>query len=198
MSEWRKTAALVAAIVVFAMLVFGLRMFNWMPFVASGLTWLFVMLGTAPVPVKKGPGGAKDRAGRKAEDQAIAELGQAARRLKRLATRAPEKDRPLFQKMADMVQTIREHHIARPAHVTLTAKFRRHVLGRIVQSVADYVDLARRSGPEQRGRLDQISDQLANFVPALEKIDKACLENDLTELEIHVDVLGDQLDRSRR
>lgn len=198
MSEWRKTLAMAAAIAVFVALVFGLRMFNWMPFVASGLTWVFVMLGTTPVPVKKGPGGATDRAGRKAEDQAIAELGHAARRLRRLAGRAPDRDRALFQKMADLVQTIREHHIARPAHVTLTSKFRRHVLGRIVQSVADYVDLSRRSGPDQRARLKQISEQLETFVPALEKIDKACLDNDLTELEIHVDVLGDQLDRSRR
>ena len=36
------------------------------------------------------------------------------------------------------------------------------------------------------------------FVPVLEKIDKACLDNDLTALEINVEVLNEQLDRTRR
>ena len=82
-----------------------------------------------------------------------------------------------------------------PDHVRLTAKFRRHVVGRMVGSVKSYVELARRAGRDQKARLAAISTQLEEFVPVLEKIDRACLENDLTALEINVEVLNEQLNR---
>ena len=194
-SNWRQVLAAVLAISVFVVLVVFLRLRNWMPFVAAGAVWAGFMLATAKPPVRKGPGGAKDRAGRKEENQAIDLLDQAAKRLRRLARKAPDHDVPLFQRMADLFDTLKEHHIANPAHVRLTRKFRKHVIGPMIGTVQDYVDLAGRTGPDQRERLSQISKQLEAFVPVLERIDQACLDNDLTKLEINVEVLNEQLNR---
>ena len=196
-SDRSKTIALVAAAAVFLLMVGVLRIWNWMPFVAAGATWLGVILAMAEPPPKKGPGGATDRKGRRAEDRAIAQLRHAAKRLDNLARKAPAPDRPLFQRMADLMQTLCDHHIANPAHVTLTQKFRKHVAGRMITSVSDYIELTNRSGDAHKDRLADISRQLETFVPVLEKIDRACIDNDLTELEINVEVLNDQLDRSR-
>jgi hypothetical protein len=70
----------------------------------------------------------------------------------------------------------------------------------MVAAVAGYVDLARRArpaagDPAQEERLAGISRRLAGFLPALERIDRACLEDDLMALEISVEVLDEQLGR---
>lgn len=194
-SNWRKILAGVLAIGVFIALFGVLKMRNWMPFVVAGAVWGFVILATAKPPIRKGPGGAKDRAGRKEEDQAISLLDQAAKRLRRLARRAPDNDIALFRRMADLFQTLKDHHIANPAHVVLTRKFRKHVIGRMLATVEDYIAIAKRAGPDQQERLAQISEQMGEFIPILERIDKACLENDLTALEVNVEVLNEQLNR---
>ena len=43
--------------------------------------------------------------------------------------------------------------------------------------------------------LAEVSRRLADFVPVLENIDRACLDDDLTSLEINVEVLDEQLGR---
>lgn len=194
-SDWRKILAGLLAIGVFVLLVGFLKMRNWMPFVAAFAVWGFVMLATAKPRVRKGPGGAKDRKGRKEEDQAISLFDQVAKRLQRLARKAPKQDTQRFQRMADLFQTLKQHHIANPAHAVLTRKFRKHVIGRMLATIEDYVALAKRSGPDQQDRLSKISRQLAEFIPLLERIDQACLNNDLIELEVNVEVLSEQLNR---
>ncbi|MEM7057048.1 MAG: hypothetical protein AAF557_05620 [Pseudomonadota bacterium] len=193
--DWRKILAGVLAIGVFVVLIGFLKMRNWMPFVAAGAVWGFVMLATAKPPIRKGPGGAKDRAGRKEENRAIGLLEAAAKRLRRLSRQAPAADRPMFQRMADLFDELKIHHIANPAHVKLTDKFRKHVMGRMLATVEDYIDLAKRAGPDQQERLGQISQHMTEFIPVLERIDQACLDNDLTTLEINVEVLNEQLNR---
>lgn len=196
-SDWRKILAGGLAIGVFVVLVGVLKMRNWMPFVAAFAVWGFVILATAKPPVRKGPGGARDRKGRKEENHAISLFDQAAKRLRRLSRKALPQDVPRFQRMADLFDALKKHHIANPAHTVLTRKFRKHVIGRMLATIEDYIALAKRAGPDQQDRLTQISDQLSEFVPVLERIDQACLDNDLTNLEINVEVLNEQLNRRR-
>ena len=196
-SDWRKILAGVLAIGVFVALVGFLKLRNWMPFVAAGAVWAGVILATAEPRPRKGPGGAKDRKGRKEEDQAISLFDQVAKRLRRMARKAPGHDVPRFQRMADLFETLKKHHIANPAHAVLTRKFRKHVIGRMLATIEDYIALAKRAGPDQQDRLGQISRQLAEFIPVLERIDQACIDNDLTELEVNVEVLSEQLNRRR-
>ena len=185
-----KIAALIAVAVLIVMIAV-LKMRNHIPFVAALGTFVIAWLAMIPVgrrekraALPSGPEGA-----------AIRELDEAAKELELLSQRGPAPDAPLFHRMAELMGQIRDHHIQNPSHADLTAKFRKHVVGRMVGSVRDYIDLAARTGAEHRDRLAAISTQLEQFVPVLERIDQACLDNDLMALEINVEVLNDQLNR---
>ena len=54
------------------------------------------------------------------------------------------------------------------------------------------------AGQRLKGELDRVNDERSAFFAALEKVDRACLENDLDALQISVEVLNEQLDRKRR
>lgn len=129
------------------------------------------------------------------EVRAVSELDEAASRLQRMARQAPAPDRPLFRRLADLMGQIRDSHQLNPGHAELTRKFRKHVVGRMVGAVASYVELTRRAGRDEKDRLAAISSQIEEFVPVLERIDRACLDNDLMALEINVEVLNEQLNR---
>ena len=180
-----------AALLVLLGLLILLKMRNFFPFVAAMATFLIVWLALLP-----GPKSSKTTARREGEDErAIGELDSAAKRLDQLSRDAPAPDQPLFQHMSGLLAGIRDQHMKNPSHAELTRKFRKHVVGRMVDAVQSYVELASRAGRDQKDRLTAISTQLEGFVPVLEKIDRACLENDLMALEINVEVLNDQLNR---
>lgn len=103
----------------------------------------------------------------------------------------------LFRRIADLVERIREHLHGNPAHLSVIHRFTRHGLARLIQMVTDYADLKRRVLPEHQMRLHKVLSQMETFIPALERIDRACVENDLDQLEISVEVMAEQLDRSR-
>ena len=185
-----KIAAAVAIGVLLALLILA-RMRNYFPFIAALATFVIVWLALIPRRGAKKP--AARRIGE--EEQAVGELDDAAKRLDQLSREAPVPDRPLFRHMSELMGEIRDHHRKNPAHAELTRKFRKHVVGRMVEAVQNYVELAARVGRDQKDRLSQISTQLEGFVPVLEKIDRACLDNDLMALEINVEVLNEQLNR---
>lgn len=184
-----------AALGVFLVLVLAIRLRNWLPFVAAALTYLALLWAWRPRrarPVALPPGVGRD-------DYAAATegLAAAARDLDRLARAAPAADAPMIRRMARLVEAIRRHHEANPAHVPRTRVFVRHTLPRMVAAVAGYVDLADRAGTGRDERLAGVARQLSGFLPVLENIDRACIENDLMALEINVEVLNEQLGRDR-
>ena len=103
----------------------------------------------------------------------------------------------LFRKIADLVTRIRDHLHGNPTHLRIIQRFAKHGLARLIQMVTDYTDLKRRALPEHQMRLHKVLSQMEAFIPALERIDKACIENDLDQLEISVEVMTEQIDRSR-
>lgn len=103
----------------------------------------------------------------------------------------------LFREVADLVERILKHLHGNPAHLPAIQRFTRHGLARMIQMVTDYADLKQRALPEHRERLDGVLKHMEGLIPALQKIDRACVENDLSALEISVEVLSEQADRSR-
>lgn len=194
MKEWQKAVALIAALSVFVFMVFRLRMIG----VTSVLIPAAVWLGFFLVFYKPGRAPARGRKTHAETDEAVQQLDRAADSMAAFALRAGAADRPLFEHMGQLLGRIRDHHTANPTHAERTRRFRKHVVGRMLESIGAYLDLMDRAGPDGQDRLADISHQLEGFVPALEKIDRACLDNDLTALEVNVEVLGDQIDRTRR
>ena len=204
---WRGRVQLragLAALGVFLLLLLGLRLRNWLPFVAAaavylGLLWYWRAESWGGRPARR-PVALPDGVSRASYDEALAALGAAERELRALTAAAPAGDVPTVRRMAELVGSIRTHHEANPAHVPRTRAFVRHTLDRMVAAVAGYVDLAGRAAPqkdERDERLAEISRRLQGFLPVLERIDRACIENDLMALEISVEVLDEQLDRDR-
>ena len=189
--------ALAGAVGVFLLMVLLLKLRNWMPLVVGLVTYLLLLSTFWPrrkgrrAPLPEGVDGEEFTL-------AMERLSIGAKRLRREVQDAPAKDRPLIAEMADLIDRIRDHHEANPAHFTLTRRFIRHALSRMIEAVIDYVALCQRAGPDQKDRMDEIAAELQSFVPALEKVDRACLENDLDALQISVEVLNEQLDRKRR
>lgn len=190
-----RSAALVAALLTFVVLAFGLKLRNFVPFVAAGTIYLGALL--ALWPRRAAPARLPDGVERTEYNLALERLADCAARLRMQAGLVEGNDASLFDRMAELLDQIAQHHRANPLHVNRTRTFIRSTLRRIVEAVSDYVALARRAGPDQASRMGQISAGLAAFIPVLERIDQACIDNDLTALEINVEVLNDQLDRER-
>ena len=185
------------ALAVFLVLLIGFRLRGWLPFTAAalvylGLLWSWRTQAPAPRPLPL-----PDGVSRGDLEEALAGLDTAERELRALAVAAPDPDAPLIRRMADLVAAIRQHHEANPAHLLRTRSFVRHTLPWMVAAVAGYVDLAGRTGPDRDERLAEVLRRVEGFVPVLERIDQACVENDLMALEISVEVLDEQLGRDR-
>ena len=220
-----QAVAIAGAVAVFLLLLLALRLRSWLPFLGAALAYLGLLYAwrparsrpearsqTAPEHLEAAlPDGV-----RREDLRAVLDgLAEAGRELDALAAEAPAADADAIRRMAALVEAIRAHHEASPGHVPRTRSFVRHTLPRMVEAVGAYVDVARRAGPAagdparpdpgrpDRGRPDparadrlaEVSRRIRGFVPALEKIDRACVEDDLLALEISVEVLDEQLGR---
>ncbi|SEB03963.1 5-bromo-4-chloroindolyl phosphate hydrolysis family protein [Rubrimonas cliftonensis] len=123
---------------------------------------------------------------------ALAQLAEAQERMARLAERAQGDDASAFRRMADLLGRIRDHHKSDPDDLRLSRRFLRSYLPRMLDSSEAYVDLAARADAGA-GRLAVVGGRVRGFVPALERIERACVENDMTALEVEVEVLGEQI-----
>ncbi len=126
-------------------------------------------------------------------DAATRAIAAAAARLAAAARTAPESNVAAFSRMADILARISAHHARDPRDLRHTRRFLRHDLPRLVETSESFVDLSSRAGPADAARLAALAERIQGFVPALERIDRACLENDFHALEVEVDVLSGQL-----
>ncbi|MEM7212526.1 MAG: 5-bromo-4-chloroindolyl phosphate hydrolysis family protein [Pseudomonadota bacterium] len=124
-------------------------------------------------------------------------LGDAGALLRDHARLGSPREARMFHDAADLVMRIRDHLHGNPAHLPAIKRFIRHGLARLIQMVTDYTDLKQRALPEHATRLSAVLEQMEEILPALRRIDRACIENDLSALEISVDVMAEQAGRSR-
>lgn len=192
----RQIAAVISALSLFAIGFIGLGFAWWAALIAAALVYAAML---RIVSSQSSPDRRMTADG--ADDIALLEargaLQQAAARFRRIAISGPGPDRPKFQRIAELLDVIDGHHKTDPKDLRHTTRFIRHDLGRMIESAEQYSDLAARTGSDQEQRLEPLRDMIAGFIPALEKIDRACLENDFMELEVQLEVLSDQLRYSR-
>ncbi len=128
---------------------------------------------------------------------AAAALQDAAERLNKAAGKAPEADAGTISEMAGHVASIRRSVLEDPDDYRPARRFITFYLPNIVRTVETYVKLSGQARGERATRLHDLSGQIRKFGAVVERIDAACIENDLRALEIEVDVLSKQLDRVR-
>ena len=188
-------AAIAAGVATIAA-IFFFRMRGIPVLAGAGVVYLgtLVMLWPKPgVPQIVLPKGIR-KADFKGVETALEEAGKLLGGHARLGS---HRERALFERMSALTDRILSHLRANPSHLGVIQRFTRHGLARLIQMVTDYAELKQRALPEHRDRLDGILVQMETFLPALERIDRACVENDLDALEISVEVMSEQMDNSR-
>ena len=122
-------------------------------------------------------------------------LTNAAYRLNEAAKIAPPADRTGLTDMSNHLTSIRELIKSDPKDYRQTKQFISYFLPLIVTTVESYVGLAKLAQGENAARLAELGTMIKGFVPVVQKIDQACLENDFTALEAQVSALQFQLKR---
>lgn len=126
-----------------------------------------------------------------------AALEDSARRLTVTLGKLPQEDAAAVEDMARHILSIRDDVLKDPEDYRLTRRFITTYLPNMVQTVETYAGLTGRTKGDQSDRLLALGEQIRGFVPVVEQIDRACIENDLAALESEVDALGTQLSRRR-
>ena len=122
-------------------------------------------------------------------------LTNAAFRLNEAAKQAPAADQTDLADMSKHLSSIRELIKSDPRDYIQTKQFISYFLPLIVTTVESYVGLAKLSKGENAARLAELGSLIKGFVPVVQKIDQACLENDFAALEAQVFALQFQLKR---
>ncbi len=122
-------------------------------------------------------------------------LTNAAYRLNEAAKSAPVADRSDLADLSKHLTSIRELIKTDPKDYRQTKQFISYFLPLIVATVESYVGLAKLAQGENASRLAELGTLIKGFVPVVQKIDQACLENDVTALEAQVSALQFQLKR---
>lgn len=126
---------------------------------------------------------------------ASASMTSASKRLGAVLDKVPQGDQTMIKEIQQHVESIRDHILADPEDYRRARRFISSYLGKMVESVEHYADLARRTKGRHQDRLDPLAARIRGYLPALEKIDTACLENDFVALESQMKALAIQMDR---
>ena len=122
-------------------------------------------------------------------------LTNAAYRMNEAAKVAPAADRDGLTDMSKHLTSIRELIKADPKDYRQTRQFISFFLPQIVTTVEAYVSLAKLAQGGNAARLAELGGTIKGFVPVVQKIDQACLDNDFAALEAQVFALQFQLKR---
>lgn len=122
-------------------------------------------------------------------------LTDAAHRINLAAETAPQADSADLADLSRHLSSIRELIKADPRDYRQTKQFISYFLPLIVTTVESYVGLARLADGKNAARVAELGSQIKGFVPVVQKIDQACIENDFAALEAQVSALQFQLKR---
>ena len=188
------TAALVAS-VVFLALFFGMTLIWWLALgLAVAVYGAMLLVIGRKRPLEEIRLSARTSA---ADIQAAAAaLENAGDRLVRAARTAPDTDRDPITEMADNVLNIRKSILEDPEDYRPARAFVNVHLPNIVQTVETYVKLSQNARGDAAARVAELGREIRGFAPVIDRINAACIENDLRALEVEVAALSQQLDRA--
>lgn len=122
-------------------------------------------------------------------------LTNAMARLDAAGRAAPAEDQSGLATMVRHLGSIRELIKADPKDYRQTRQFIGFFLPQMVTTVESYVALAKLAQGGNAARLAELGQTIKGFLPVVEKIDQACIDNDFAALEAQVYALQFQLKR---
>lgn len=97
-----------------------------------------------------------------------------------------------LERMAQLVEEIGRNYQQDARDLKHSRNFTYHYLPKILELVKDYVALSDRTITDSaRQRLQQVGSVIRGYLPNVQTIHDACLENDFEKLELETAVLGD-------
>ena len=127
--------------------------------------------------------------------RATAALTAAITRLDAAAEAAPKDNTLDLPDLSRLLASIRDLIKADPRDYRQTRQFINYFLPMIVTTVESYIALAKLAQGDNAARLAELGSMIKGFVPVVQKIDQACIENDFAALEAQVSALQFQLKR---
>jgi 5-bromo-4-chloroindolyl phosphate hydrolysis protein len=119
--------------------------------------------------------------------QAAAQLRTASK-----ANRIDANTAVALEKMAQLVESIGSNYQQDARDLKYSRNFTHYYLPKILELVKDYVSLSERTVTESsQARLQQVGNVIRGYLPNVQTIYNACLENDFEKLELETSVLGD-------
>ncbi len=178
----------------FLALFFGLNLVWWLALVLAALVYGAVLL-----IVQRKPDLSEIAVGMGASEADLHKAGlimdEAAARLDATQQNLPATDADVVEQLALHVRSIRTQVVSDPQDYRRARRFISSYLGHMVETVERYADLNAKSRGRHEERLRPLSDQIKSYLPALEQIDTACLENDFAALESQMKALAFQMER---
>lgn len=189
----REIAAGLAAGAVFVGLYVGAHLVWWLALALAAAAYgaLLLVIARRPPPAEVV---VADRVSEADLLAALKALAEAARRIDVAAARAGDADRAVLQRLAAELHRLRDQIAADPQDLRAARRLVGVYLSDMVRVVESYVALSGRAAGDQAERLQRIGSALPGFVGALERINRACLENDFLALEVESQTLGEQLE----
>lgn len=97
-----------------------------------------------------------------------------------------------LERMAQLVEEIGRNYQQDARDLKHSRNFTNHYLPKILELVKDYVALSDRTVTDSaQQRLQQVGSVIRGYLPNVQTIHDACLENDFEKLELETSVLGD-------
>ncbi|MEZ5452922.1 MAG: 5-bromo-4-chloroindolyl phosphate hydrolysis family protein [Thiothrix sp.] len=125
---------------------------------------------------------------------AVRQCLQAAKEL-RAASKANRIDADTavaLERMAQLVEDIGNNYREDARDLKHSRNFTNYYLPKILELVKDYVALSNRTVTDSaQQRLQQVGGVIRGYLPNVQTIHNACLENDFEKLELETSVLGD-------
>ncbi|MGF1554328.1 MAG: hypothetical protein ACFBWO_17765 [Paracoccaceae bacterium] len=161
----------------------------WWLALAIGLAvWAGVLLAVETPPETAPP--------RDETAEARAAVAEAAGRFREAARTHEGADAEAFARMAGSLDALAAHYAEDPSGVRRTRRFVIAELPLLVETLERYGALKARARGANAERLRAMAEGLHAYVPVLERLDQACLENDFVEFEVQLGVLAER--RARR
>ncbi|MBM7069726.1 5-bromo-4-chloroindolyl phosphate hydrolysis family protein [Actibacterium sp. 188UL27-1] len=190
----RQILAGCASAVIFLTLYFGLTLVWWAAFGLALVSYLalLLLLPRKPLDDEIVLSGTTTQADL---SEAARIMDNAAYRLLNAVLRIPEEERGTVEAIIDHVRSIRQQVSIDVEDYRRARRFITSYLGNMVDAVESYADLSEKSRGQHSERLAPLAERINSFVPALQKIDAACLENDFLALESQMEALDFQMKR---
>ena len=190
----RQTVAALIASCVFLVLFFPATLVWWAALGLSSIVY-FALLLVIPRRPQLSEVMVSDQVSAQDIANAAAALTSAINRLDYAAKAVPTDTTLDLPDLSRHLISIRDLIKADPRDYRQTRQFISYFLPIIVATVESYVSLSKLAQNGHNVRLGELGDSIKSFIPVVQKIDQACIENDFVALEVQVSALQFQLKR---